>query len=73
MINFFELWGDIWLIIFVVIVVVGDILWLWHFIKCWGVEECNNRKCKYRNYCFRYEEKLTEEEAKRLLELINEL
>lgn len=73
MIKLFEWWGDIWLAIVVIIVIVGDSLWLWHFFKCLGIKECNNRKCKFRNYCFRYNEKISEEEAKRLLQLIDKL
>lgn len=71
--KFFEIWGNIWLVIFVMVVILGDILWLWYFFKCMGIRECNNRKCKYRNCCFRYKERITEEEAKRLLALIEQL
>lgn len=73
MIKIFELWVNIWFAAFVIMVVVGDGLWLWHFFKCLGVKGCNNRKCKFRNCCFRYKEMVTGEEAKRLLELIDKL
>ena len=30
------------------------LIWAWvfyHTIKCWKIEECSNRKCKYWQYC----------------------
>lgn len=71
MIKLFEIWGYIGLAIFFVTVVIGYFVLLWCFFKCMGVRECNNRKCKFRNCCFRYKEKLTEEEAKELLKLLD--
>lgn len=73
MIKLFELLGEIWITVFVIMVVVGGGRWLWHFFKCQGIKGCNNRKCKFRNYCFRYDEKITEEEVKNLLQLIDKL
>lgn len=73
MMKLFELCGDIWFTFLVIMAVVGDGMWLWHFFKCLGVKGCNNRKCKFRKYCFRYKERLTDEEAKKLLELIDQL
>lgn len=73
MIGIFELCGHILFTVVVIMVVVGDAVWLWHFLKCFGIEVCNNKKCRYRNWCFKYEEKLTEEEAQKLLELIEQL
>lgn len=64
--------GFIWCTILTVIIIILDIIRLWYFFKCLGIRDCNNKKCKYNNFCFRYKGKLTKEECKKLLELLEE-
>lgn len=72
MIELLKLLEFIWCAVLAVITIIWDIIWLWYFFKCFGIENCNNRKCKYKNYCFRYKGKLTEEECKKLLEILEQ-
>lgn len=58
-------------ILFAVAVVIGNIIRVWYFIKCIGVKDCNNKECRYKGYCSRYKETITEEEIERLKNLID--
>lgn len=42
-------------------------------LKCIDIMHCHNKKCKYRNFCSRYKESITEEEAKELNEYIQKV
>ena len=66
----FKLCDCIVLILFTIIIVLGNIIRLWYFVKCLGVKSCNKRKCKYKEYCFRYYDVLTDEDVKELLKLL---
>lgn len=56
----------IWIIL-AVVVITGNLVRLWYFIKCLGVKSCKNGKCKYSGFCFRYQGGITEEEKEELL------
>lgn len=58
-------------ILFAVVVVIGNIVRVWYFIKCIGVKDCNNKECRYKGYCYRYKEVITEAEIESLKNLID--
>lgn len=60
----------VWLL-FEVVVVIGTIVRVWYFIKCIGVKDCKNKECRYREYCSRYNDVLTEEEIESLINYID--
>lgn len=59
-------------IIVIVIVIAANLIRLWYFIKCLGVQSCKNGKCKYREFCFRYQGGITEEEKEELLKYLEQ-
>lgn len=60
-------------IVFAAAVVIGNIVRLWYFFKCIGVKDCNNQECRYKEYCSRYKEIITEAEIERLKNLIDSM
>lgn len=58
-------------IFFTVVVVIGNIVRVWYFIKCIGVKDCNKKECRYKEYCSRYKDVLTEEEIESLKNYID--
>lgn len=58
-------------ILFAVVVVIGNIVRVWYCIKCIGIKDCNNQECRYKGYCSRYKEVITEEEIESLKNLID--
>lgn len=60
------------LIYMIIFAVVNIVIRLWYFIKCRGVEDCKNRKCKFNAFCFKYHEGITEEEAAELIKYLKE-
>lgn len=60
------------LILFTIIILIGNIIRLWYFVKCLKIKKCNNRKCKYKNNCFKYQDIITDEEKEELLRLLDE-
>ncbi len=62
----------VWLIL-LVIVIVGNLIRLWYFMKCLGVKDCQNSKCRYSEYCFRHQDGITEEEKEELIKYLEQL
>ncbi len=58
---------------FILTIFVGNFIRIWYWIKCRKIKTCKNKQCRARNYCHKYVEVLTEEDIKRLQELINQL
>lgn len=58
-------------ILFAVVIVIGNIIRLWYFIKCNGVKDCNNQECRYKEYCSRHKEVITEAEIESLKNYID--
>ena len=49
-----EIIGEIVASVFVLSIVLLLVFWVWagyHVIKCHRVNNCNNRKCKYWQFC----------------------
>lgn len=63
--------GFIIIFLYLIMVILYGIVFLWHFIKCIGMKKCSNRSCKFHDYCFRYEDQITDEEIEILLNLLN--
>lgn len=42
-------------------------------IRCIDVYKCSNRKCKFRRYCDKYCESLTQEEIEALIRMLDSL
>lgn len=71
--TIWNLYGYIALIIVAAVIIIGNILYLWYFIKCIGVKNCPLRKCKFHEYCFRYKEAWTKEDIEHIENLIEQL
>ena len=56
-----------------IFIVAGDMIWLWYFFKCRGVKNCHNKNCRFSEYCFRYEDVLTEEDKEELIKYFEQL
>lgn len=55
------------------IIVVGNLINLWYWIKCFRKTKCSNRKCRYKAYCNKYKEVITQEDRERIQKLIDQL
>ncbi len=73
MAEIWERYGMVLWIAFHVIVMIGSWIHLWLYLKCLGIIVCYDKKCKYRKFCGRCREGITEEEAKELLEYLDQL
>ncbi len=58
-------------VIFLIYLIIVGIITIRYSLKCADIISCNNMNCRYRNFCPRYEESITEEEAKELTDFIN--
>lgn len=58
------------LIYMIIIIAVNIVVRLWYFVKCRRIEDCKNEKCIFKEFCFRYQDGITEEEAEELIEYI---
>lgn len=61
------------ILITVFIIVVGNLISLWYRVKCFKIKKCSNRKCRYRMYCHKYKEIITQEDRERIQNLIDQL
>jgi len=50
-----------------------NVVRFYYFIKCIKVKRCSNRKCRFNQYCYKYQEVLTEEEVDELNKMIDQL
>lgn len=66
-----QICSDVVWLIFAVVVVIGDFVRAWYFIKCIGTKDCNDQKCRYKDHCFWYERAITEAESKSLISYID--
>lgn len=57
--------------IFLIYLIICFVIMVRYSIRCMGIIRCYNKKCKFRHFCSRYKESITEEEAKELMELID--
>lgn len=63
--------GSIIALVIILGIICANFVRLVMWIKCFRIKECNNRKCSFK--CYKYHEKLTEEDYKRILDKIAEL
>lgn len=61
-----------WLI-FAVFFIAGNLICLWHFIKCLKAKGSKNRKGGYRAYYSRNRGGITEEEKEELIKYLDQL
>ena len=54
-------------------IIIGNIIRLWYFIKCFNIKKCSNRKCRNKSYCDKYEHVWTTADREHLRDLINSL
>ncbi len=60
-------------IVFLSCTVPWIVVRLYYFIKCIKVKKCSNRKCRFNQYCYKYQEVLTKEEVDELNRMIDQL
>lgn len=75
-----ESMGRIWMwlgfaciIITLITIIVGNLLFLWYFIKCRKIKKCGNSECRYKMYCPKYKDRITQEVKERLQNLLDQL
>ncbi|MDE6845089.1 MAG: hypothetical protein K2J99_04905 [Lachnospiraceae bacterium] len=61
------------LLIPVLIILIGNLAGCWYQIRCFKIKKCSDRKCRYRTYCHKYEEVLTQKDKERIQKLIDQL
>ena len=74
--TIFGWFGYIVLFILAVFMIFLYLVAFWCFIICFKdkkFKKCYNRTCKLHEYCFRYEDKLTEEDIEELEKLLEQL
>ncbi|MDE7322501.1 MAG: hypothetical protein K2N73_07155 [Lachnospiraceae bacterium] len=54
------------------VIIVGNIIRLIIWIKCFKIKECNNDDCRICKYCKKYHYILTEEEKEKLRQMLLE-
>lgn len=62
--------GDIVALLIILWIVYANIVRLVMWIKCFKIKECNNRKCSIRDMCHKYQERITEEDRQRIMQII---
>lgn len=62
--------GSILAILIILWIVCANIVRLVMWIKCFKIKECNNRKCSIRDMCHKYQERITEEDRQRIMQII---
>lgn len=60
-------------VIIVIYLIIVGVITMHYSLKCIDIMHCHNKKCKCRNFCSRYKESITEEEAKELNEYIQKV
>lgn len=61
---------SILIILFFLYSFIWNIIRFIYFIKCLKNAECSNADCRNKNYCSKYDSKLTEADVKELLKLL---
>ena len=62
------------LAVLIILWIIGmDIIELVMWIKCFKVTGCSDRKCPVKNMCYKYQERMTEEDYQRILKKIEEM
>ncbi len=61
------------LLIPVLVILIGNFFRCWYLIRCFKIKRCSNRQCKYRPYCSKYKDVLTEEDRVKIEKLIDRL
>lgn len=57
---------------FFVTLVVGNVIRLIIWIRCFGKKDCNNQGCHLKYFCSKYQETITQEDLDCIAELLNE-
>ena len=60
------------LLIPVLVILIGNLFHCWYRIKCFKIEQCSNKQCKYGAYCPKYREVLTKEDMDKIQKLIDQ-
>lgn len=64
--------GIILALLVILWIISTDIILLVMWIKCFKIKKCSNRKCLFRDICYKYVYEITSEERQRLLRKISE-
>ena len=64
--------GIIIIVLYTLWIIVSNIIMLFIRLKCIKKKECHDLSCRYKVWCSKYEEILTDEELEILLNKLNE-
>lgn len=68
-----QLIGSFALLLTIFIIIIGNSIRIWYYIKCIKIKKCSKRQCRYREYCHKYAEVLTQQDKERIQMLIDQL
>lgn len=60
------------LLLTILVIVIGNFIRCWYYIKCFKIKKCSDKQCRYNAYCHKYVEVLTQEDKERLQKLIDQ-
>ena len=66
-----KIW-NIFLALFLLYSLAWNIVRFIYFVKCLKITECSNEKCKYKHFCSKYQDMITDEEIEELLKLLDQ-
>lgn len=71
--TFISRLGEILALLIILWIIETNIVRLVMWIKCFKVKECSNRKCQIKDMCRKYQERITDEDYRRILQKIAEI